>query len=223
MKVCAVIGYGPGIGDAVARRWSSAGFKVVILSRTLSKLEAACKKLENAVPYAADVTDEKSLQSALEKVEAEVGPIETLMYNAGSGTWKTYDQLSYEDMDRSLKTNVHGLLVAAKTVCPKMEQRGGGRLIVTGATASLRGVPFTAGFAPAKGGQRLLAQSLARTLWKKNIHVSLAVIDGMVGVGDNMIHPDSIAEAYWHLATQPADCQVFEINLKPKTSDMSVL
>lgn len=86
---------------------------------------------------------------------------------------------------------------------------------MTGATASLRGKPFTTGFAPAKGAQRLLAQALARDLGPKGVHVGLFIIDGRV----TEMKPDAIAETYWNVATQPKSCWSFETELRPSTEN----
>mmetsp|Transcript_14839 Transcript_14839/g.21636 ORF Transcript_14839/g.21636 Transcript_14839/m.21636 type:complete len:125 (+) Transcript_14839:511-885(+) len=123
----------------------------------------------------------------------------------------------------SLKTNVYGLLTATQYCIPKMEAKGSGFVIVTGATASLRGMPFTSGFAPAKAAQRSLAQAIARQVWKKGVHLSLAIIDGQVGEGEGKITPEGIAENYWNIQEQPKDCWTFETHVMSHTSDMSIL
>jgi NAD(P)-dependent dehydrogenase (short-subunit alcohol dehydrogenase family) len=104
-----------------------------------------------------------------------------------------------------------------------MEARGGGFVCVTGATASLRGMPFTSAFASAKAAQRSLTQSIARQLWKKNVHVCYGIIDAGVGEGPGKMSPDSIAAEYWHLATQNKDCWTFQTHIQCSASDMSLL
>ena len=82
---------------------------------------------------------------------------------------------------------------------------------------------FTSAFAAAKGGQKSLAQSMARQLWKDNVHVAYAIIDAQVGDGEGKMHPDSIAREYFHLAEQTSDCWSFQHHIQCKTSDMSLL
>jgi short-subunit dehydrogenase len=156
-------------------------------------------------------------------LEAAYGPIHTVIYNAGSGTFKTFDQLSMSEFDRSFKSNVYGLLTIAQVIGTKMAERGQGVIAITGATASLRGKGFTAGFAPAKGAQRMLAQSLARDLGPKGVHVFLAIIDGGVAkvgpdggnVASNSMDPREIADAYYGIATQGRSAWSFEVDLRP--------
>ena len=105
-------------------------------------------------------------------IEKDLGPIECVVYNAGSGVWKSWEQIPIADFEKGFATNVSGLLSATQAIVPKMLERGnGGSVLITGATASLRGKPITTGFAPHKGAQRLLAQALARDLGPKGIHV----------------------------------------------------
>ena len=221
-KVCAVLGYGPGLGDAVARRWSSQGFKVAILSRNFEKLTAAAQGIPNAKPYKCDVSQASDIEAAMKAIESDLGPINTLVYNAGSGVWKTFDKIELDQFDLSMKINAHGLLKAAQVVTPGMIERKEGNIMITGATASLRGKPFTAGFAPSKGAQRLLAQSLARDLGPKGIHVAYFIIDGQIGVDDKnaeKIDRNAIAEMYWNVTQQPKTCWTFELDVRPNVEN----
>lgn len=218
--VCLVVGGGPGIGYSVARRWSSSGHQVVITRRgaiTQDQLDKDCCK--GVVALQADVTDEKRMKAVVEEVEERFGPIKTLVYNAGSGVFKKYENLSVAELEKSFAINTSGLLIVAKLVCPKMVAGGGGVLAITGATASLRGKPFTAGFAPAKAAQRMLAQSLARDLGPQNLHVFYAIIDGGVRAGaeegGKQMDPEDIAETYWRVAEQKRSAWTFEVDLRP--------
>ena len=222
-KVCVVVGYGPGIGHSVAMKWASNGYSVALVSRTLAKLEAATKVVPSSQAFACDITDTQALTACLANVETQLGPVAALLYNAGNGVWKPYDQITVEMLDMSMKTNVYGLLTACQVVCPKMEARGGGFVCVTGATASLRGMPFTSAFAAAKGAQKHLCQSMARQLWKKNVHVVYNIIDAAVGDGERKMHPDSIANEYWHLNEQTKDCWTFQHHIQCNESDMALL
>ena len=116
------------------------------------------------VSIAADVTDQARMEAVVKEVETRFGVIKTLIYNAGSGVFKKFDSLTVAELEKSFAINTSGLLIAAKLVAPRMIEAGGGVIGITGATAALRGKPFTAGFAPAKAAQRMMAQSLARDL-----------------------------------------------------------
>ena len=227
-KVCVVFGFGAGIGASCARRWIKEGFKVAIVARQRDKLDAFEAKHGGGVTkgYPCDVTNREQMEKTISQVEADLGPIDTVVYNAGSGVFKKYNQVTDEDFDRCLNTNAKGLLIAAQIVCPKMEQRGGGTIAITGATASLRGKPFTPVFAAGKAAQRMIAQSLARDLGPKNIHVFYAIVDGGVDKNEEMgqerpgaLDPNAIAETYWCLAKQPKSCWTFELDVTPSVEN----
>ena len=178
--VCLVLGGGAGIGYSVARRWAKEGHQVnnvsmfswfivmieVVVTRRgevgQDVMDKECHP--GVVAIASDVTDQVRMEAVVKEVEARFGTIKTLIYNAGLGVFKKYDSLTVAELEKSFAINTSGLLIAAKLCAPKMIEAGGGVIGITGATASLRGKPFTAGFAPAKAAQRMLAQSLARDL-----------------------------------------------------------
>ena len=217
-KVCAIFGFGPGVGAACARKWSSEGYKVALMSRKLEKVQAAESSIPNSKGYACDVTNPTEMKTAVEAIEKDLGKIHTVIYNAGNGVWKTWDKLDVNDFDLAMKTNTHGLLTATQLIAPGMIERGEGNIMITGATASLRGKPFTVGFAPAKGAQRLLAQALARDLGPKNVHVGLFIIDGGIGADASdpkKIDPNAIANQYWFVSNQPKSCWSFETEVRP--------
>lgn len=188
------------------------------MSRTLEKVQSAESTIENSKGYACDVTDPKSVETAVGAIETDLGPIDTIVYNVGRGVWKTWDKLDIDEFDSGMKSNVHGLLKVTQLVAPGMVERGNGAIMITGATASMRGKPFTVGFAPSKGAQRLLAQSLARDLHPKGVHVGLFIIDGAIGTDDSnpaKIDPNAIADTYWYVANQPKTCWSFETEVRP--------
>mmetsp|Transcript_25287 Transcript_25287/g.59198 ORF Transcript_25287/g.59198 Transcript_25287/m.59198 type:complete len:388 (+) Transcript_25287:54-1217(+) len=235
MKVAAVFGFGPGLGQALAVKWLQEGYQVAILSRSKEKVESAAAQLgEKCQGFACDVTQPDDVQSAISTISRQLGPIDTVLYNAGNGVFKPWQQLEHAEFQSGFQTNVAGLLAVSQAVVPCMLATTSttsndddvhdrkGVLLVTGATASLRGKPITAGFAPHKGAQRLLCQSLARDLGPQGIHVGYFIIDGMIGRDnddgkkvDTKLSPASIAQTYWNVATQDKSCWSFETEVRP--------
>jgi NAD(P)-dependent dehydrogenase (short-subunit alcohol dehydrogenase family) len=220
--VCAVIGIGPKNGEAFARTFSGRGYAVALLSRSTELGERLAAELGDARAYACDAGDPDAVIAAFDAVRDDLGPVDVLIYNAGSGVWKNVEEITVEEFERSWRINTLGGLVAAQQVIPDMKLRGAGSIIFVGATASLRGVPMTAGFAPAKAAQRILAQSMAKHLGPQGIHVSLLIIDGQIGDPDSpatkqgtRLDPRDIADFAYRLTTQPRSAWSFELDLRP--------
>ena len=223
--VCVVVGVGPGIGEALARRFADRGYRVAVMARSADKLAALAGEIDGlAVPC--DATDPASIEAALQRVATELGPVDTLLWNVGSGVWGNVDQIDADGMELAWRTNALGLFVAAKAVVAGMRANGGGNLIVTGATASRRGKPFTTAFAAGKAAQRSLCESLARHLWPDGIHVALVVVDGVVDLpssrsrmpdkpAESFLAPDDIATTVLHLTQQPRSAWTFELEVRP--------
>jgi len=220
--VCAIIGTGPKNGEAFARAFSDKGYALALLSRTTDFSEKLAAELGDARAYACDAGDPASIEAAFADVADDLGPVDVLIYNAGSGSWKTIEDLSVEDFSNAFSVNALGAMVASRQVIPGMKAKGAGSIIFIGATASIRGVPFTAGFAPAKAAQRILAQSMAKHLAPQGIHVSVMIIDGQIdepggaASAEGMrLDPRDIAAAAYNLTTQPRSAWSFEIDLRP--------
>jgi NAD(P)-dependent dehydrogenase (short-subunit alcohol dehydrogenase family) len=161
-KVCVVVGAGPGSGRAFAQRFASDGYRVALIGRSRDKLEAVAAEVPGAQVVPADAGDPASLTEAFRIIRDDVGPVDVLLYNAGSGQWGTFQEITPEGLEAGWRVNVLGLMVAGHAVADHMIARGTGAIMVTGATASLRGNVATAAFASAKAGQRALAQSMAK-------------------------------------------------------------
>lgn len=221
--LCVVVGIGPKNGAAFARAFSRAGYQLALVSRRTELSAELARELGDAGAYSADVSDPAAFAQTLDAIAAERGAPEVLIYNAGSGVWKSADELSPAEFEQSFRVNALGLLVAAQHVVPAMRARGRGQIVVVGATASLRGRPKTAAFAAAKAAQRSLAQSLARQLAPEGIHVSLLIIDGAIGdagaSGDDpaakRLRPEAIAAEALHLTQQDRSAWTFELDLRP--------
>lgn len=220
--VCAVVGIGPGNGEAFARKFDAEGYAVALLARSTDLSERLAGELAEARAYACDATDPEDVERTFERIREDLGPVDALIYNAGSGSWKTVEELSVDDFESAFRVNALGGLVAAQQVIPGMKEQGAGSIIFVGATASLRGIPKTAGFAPAKAAQRILAQSMAKHLQPDGIHVAVLIIDGAIGEPDSdetkngeQLDPRHIAEAAYQLTRQPRSAWSFEVDLRP--------
>jgi NAD(P)-dependent dehydrogenase (short-subunit alcohol dehydrogenase family) len=217
--VCVVIGIGPKNGRAFATRFAEEGYAVALLSRSTDYSSRLAEELGGKA-YACDVTDPAAIERAFAGVRADLGDVDVLLYNAGSGQFGPFDEVPDEEFERGWRINVRGLLQSVRQVVGPMRDKGEGAIIVTGATASLRGKPFTAAFAQAKAAQRSLAQSFARQLGPEGIHVALVIVDGGIGTdeqsGDEgMLRPSDIAQTVYHLATQPKSAWSFEVDVRP--------
>jgi NAD(P)-dependent dehydrogenase (short-subunit alcohol dehydrogenase family) len=224
--VCAVVGIGPGNGAALARRFAREGYAVALLARSRDTSQALATELGDARAYACDVADQASVKAAFGAIRADLGEVEVVAYNAGSGTWGTIDDITPEAFEASWRVNALGLFLVAQEVIPAMKAKGAGSIVVIGATASRRGMPRTTAFAPAKAAQRSLAEAMARHLWPLGIHVSLIILDGVVDLertrkampdkpDDFFVSPDGVAETAWWLTQQPRSAWSFEVEARP--------
>jgi len=224
--ICVVVGIGPGNGSALARRWASEGYRVVLLGRDPARLADWEEKIPGSKGFVCDAADPESVTSAYASVRAELGSVETLLYNAGSGVWGGLDAVDENALLDSLRVDAVGLLLAAKQVVPDMRAAGRGTIAVIGAGAAWRGRASTLAFASAKAAQRSIAQSLARELGPRGIHVFYVVIDGVIDLprtrarmankpDEFFLQPDDIALSVWDVAHQPRTAWSFEIDLRP--------
>jgi len=221
--VCAVVGIGPQNGASFARRFASEGYAVALLSRKTEYSTKLAAEMDSARAFACDVTDPSAVEAAFESIRTEMGEVDVLVYNAGSGVWGNIEELSAQDFEQSWRINTMGAFLVSKQVIPSMKKSKAGCIIIIGATASLRGRPFTTAFAPAKAAQRSLAQAMAKHLWPSGIHVSLIIIDGGVKPLDpdanpeapESLDPDDIASTAYFLSQQPRSAWTFEIDVRP--------
>ncbi len=225
-SVCAVVGVGEGNGAALARAFAAAGMAVALLARRTDFTSQLAAELPDARAYACDVTDAAAVANTFERIRAELSDPSTLVYNAGSGVWGDVESISVDSFESAWRVNAYGALAASQAVIPAMKAAGSGAIIFIGATASRRGGPRTAAFAPAKAAQRSLAESMARSLWPHGIHVALIVIDAVVDLPrtrKNMpdkpdsffLQPDDMAASAVWLARQPRSAWTFEIEVRP--------
>ena len=229
-KVAAVLGVGPGLGAAVARRFAREGFAVGLMARSEESLATAREEVEGsggtALGVTADATDAASVASAFDRVREELGEPEVFVYNAGAFQMGGILELSPEQFDDCFRANCSGAFYGAQQVLPAMVERGRGTVILTGATAALRGSARFAALATGKFGLRALAQSMAREFGPQGIHVAHVIIDGQINTPrlreaqpdreeSTTLSPESIAETYWQLHAQDPTAWTLELDLRP--------
>ena len=179
-----VTGVGPGTGAAVVRRFAEGGYRVAMLARDADRLAALESEIPDSVALPCDVSDVAALESAI----ARVGHPDVVVHNAVGGAFGTFDQIEAKVLQRNFEINTMALFHLARLTTPAMIAAGKGALIVTGNTSAQRGRAAFAGFAPTKAAQRILAESLARDLGPKGVHVAYLIIDGVIVVGLHAHH-----------------------------------
>jgi NAD(P)-dependent dehydrogenase (short-subunit alcohol dehydrogenase family) len=227
--VAVVIGVGPGLGAALVRRFS-ADYQIAMLARNAEYLKKLAGEIRTsgatALDLSCDVSDQAQITKALRAIRNDLGEPEVLLYNAGSGTFGSITNVTPEQYEADWRVNAFGAFVAAKEVAPGMIARGHGAMLFTGATAGVKAGPKSVSFGPAKFAMRGLAQSLARDLGPKGIHVAWINVDGSIdipgargrkpGLNDaDFLKPDAIAETYWHLAHQDPSAWTMELEVRP--------
>jgi NAD(P)-dependent dehydrogenase (short-subunit alcohol dehydrogenase family) len=225
-RVCVVTGVGPGNGAAFSRRFAKAGYRVAMLARSPDRLRELESQIAGARGYPVDVADAAGVSAVFRRIRADLGPVDALVYNAGSGAFGTFLKATPEELEGSWRTNALGLFLCGREAAADMQATGAGAIVVIGATASLRGGATSAAFASAKAAQRSLAQSMARSLGPEGIHVAYIVIDGVVDIpstrarlrdrpDDFFLKPDQIAENVFYLVQQDRSAWTFELDLRP--------
>ena len=224
--VAVVAGAGPGNGQALAKRFADAGYAVALLARDRAKVEALAADIPNARGYACDVGDAASVATTFTAIRADLGEVEALLYNAGAGVFADVETITPEQFEAAWRVNALGSLLCSQQVFPAMIAQGHGSIVFIGATASRRGGVRTAAFAPAKAAQRSLAESMARALWPKGVHVALVIIDGIVDLpatrrqmpdrsAESFVSPTALAETVHSLTIQDRQGWSFEVEVRP--------
>jgi NAD(P)-dependent dehydrogenase (short-subunit alcohol dehydrogenase family) len=208
-------GAGEGLGAALGRRFSKGGCEAILSSRTQGER--------------ADLREESQVVELFDRVEKR-GPVEVAIFNAGANFRSPITETPAEMFEKVWRLGCYAGFLFGREAARRMLTRGKGTILFTGATASVRGAAQFAAFAAAKGGLRQVAQSMARELGPKNIHVAHVVIDGMIDnrrtrervaervkdlPADGMLATDAIAEVFWQIHAQPRSAWSFETDLRP--------
>ena len=241
--VCLVIGAGAGIGGTVGTRFAREGYHAVLCRRTgQDGLDAMIAEIEgsggSATGFLLNAVEPDSIEDLVGKVEADIGPIEVLVFNLGSQVGnRTLAETNYKTFEMGWRLATFGLFRAASAVVPLMEERGQGTILVTSATAAVRGNKGQHSHAASMGGRRMLCQSLNAELGPKGIHIAHILIDGAVDAPDTLgkmlgpekyqelretrgmehdglMLPEKIAETYFHIAQQLRTTWTHEIDMR---------
>src|SRR6516225_7836092 len=226
--VALVSGVGPGTGAAIARRFAQGGYQVAMLARNSTRLQALEREIASSRAYPCDVTDEARLDATIAAVRRDLGEPRVLVHNAVGGAFGNFLEIEPAVLNQNFQVNTMGLLYLARRLAPAMVAAGDGAIVATGNTSAQRGKASFAGFAPTKAAQRILAESMARELGPKGVHVAYIVIDAVIDVpwarerykdkpDDFFIAPAAIADEAWHVANQPRSAWSFNVEVRPYT------
>lgn len=237
--VCLVTGVGDATGAALVRRFAGGGYRVAMIARSEDRLNRLADEIDYAYAYPCDVADLEALEQTVANVKLDHGAVSVLVHNAVAHTFGTFLEADPTELERNFRVNTTSLLYLARMLAPDMIDAARGAIVATGNTASYRGVPNYALFAPTKAAQRILCESLARDLGPKRVHVGYVTVDAPIDVtwlGDSdearpqwlvppddwpwsredfFAHPDAIAGEVYHIAHQDRTAWAFETIVRP--------
>jgi NAD(P)-dependent dehydrogenase (short-subunit alcohol dehydrogenase family) len=233
-KSIIVIGAGDALGGAIARRFAREGHAAVIVRRHADQLEPLTQAIRDAGgeahPFGVDARKEEEMVALFDRVEKEIAPVEVCVFNIGANVRFPIVETTARVYFKVWEMAAFSGFLAGREAARLMTPRGRGTILFTGATASVRGRDGFAAFSGAKHALRALAQSMARELGPKGIHVAHTIIDGAIDTQwiaenfpqryaakehDGILNPEHIAEAYWSLHVQPRDAWTHELDLRP--------
>jgi NAD(P)-dependent dehydrogenase (short-subunit alcohol dehydrogenase family) len=229
-----VVGAGDALGGAIARRFAREDYAAVIVRRHADQLEPLAAQIREAGgeahPFGVDARQEDQMVALFDQVEAEIAPVEVCVFNIGANVRFPIAETTSRVFLKVWEMACFSGFLAGREAARRMTPRGQGTILFTGATASVRGRDGFAAFAAAKHGLRAVAQSMARELGPKGVHVAHTIIDGAIDtawIAENfpdryalkeqggILNPEHIAQAYWTLHVQPRDAWTHELDLRP--------
>ena len=223
LKTALIVGVGPGLSASLARLFAKHGLQVALAARNTDKLAALAGEIA-AATFACEATEPEEVAALFDVVIATQGVPDIVVYNASARARGPITDVEPEAVARAISVSAYGGFLVAQQAARHMVARGSGAILLTGASASVKGYPQSAAFAMGKFALRGLAQSMARELAPKGVHVAHFVIDGGIRGAvrqnpndhpDSLLDPDAIAENYWHVATQPRSAWTWEVELRP--------
>ena len=244
--VCLVIGAGAGIGGTVGKRFAREGYHSVLCRRSNEEgLQTLVKAIEDeggsATGFILNAVEDSAIENQLATIEAEIGPIEVVVYNLGAQIGnRALEDTSYKAFEMGWRMATFGLFRTASILCPLMEKRGKGTFLVTSATSAMRGNAGQHSHAAAMGGRRMLCQSLNAQYASKGIHVAHILVDGAVDApdtlgkmlgkegfqklretrgmeNDGLMLPEKMADTYFHIAQQHRSVWTHELDMRSFT------
>lgn len=224
--IALITGVGPGTGAAMARRFAAGGYRVAMLARDANRLHTLQQEIPDSRAYTCDVADEGQIDAAVKAVRAELGEPSVFIHNAVGGTFGNFLDIDPAALNRNFQINTMGLLHFARRLAPAMIAAGEGVMLATGNTSAHRGKANYSAFAPTKAAQRILAESMARDLGPKGVHVAYLMIDAIIDVewarkmfsdkpDSFFIQPAAIADEAWHVAHQDRSAWSFNVEIRP--------
>jgi NAD(P)-dependent dehydrogenase (short-subunit alcohol dehydrogenase family) len=233
-KSALVVGAGDALGGAVAKRFAREGFAVAVARRTADKLtplvDAIVANGGKATAYPVDARKEEQVIGLFDRVEADQGPLDVVIFNIGGNIRFSILEMTAQKYLKTWEMACFSGFLTGREAARRMTPRGAGTILFTGATASLRGGAGFSAFSGGKAALRMLAQSMARELGPKGVHVAHVIVDGAIDTAfireqfperyalkskSGILDPDHIAENYWHLFKQPRDAWTHELDLRP--------
>lgn len=218
-----IVGAGSGLSASLARLLRAEGLQVALGARNIARLEALAAET-GALPVTTDAANLASVAAAFERVESELGSPDVVIYNASGRLRGPFVDLDAAAVGAALEVTAYGGFLVAQQAARRMLPRSCGAILFTGASASVKGYPQSAPFAMGKFALRGLAQSMARELAPRGIHVAHFVIDGGIrsasrpdpaDAPDSLLDPDAIARTYLHVLRQDRSAWTWEVELRP--------
>ncbi len=222
-KRALIIGAGPGISAALCRQLAAAGLKVGLAARNPAKLADLASET-GASTFAADATDPAAVSTLFQRMDETIGPADVLIYNASARARGPLADLDPAEVQRVIQVSAYGAFLAVQQAARRMLREHHGAILLTGASASVKGYAQSAPFAMGKFALRGLAQSAARELGPEGIHVAHFNIDGAVRSAtrpdpaerpDSTLSPEGVAESYLAILRQPRNAWSFDVELRP--------
>ena len=223
LKTALIVGVGPGLSASLARLFARNGLQVALAARNTDKLSALAGEIAGA-SFACEATEPEEVAALFDVVIATQGVPDIVVYNASARARGPITDVEPDAVARAIAVSAFGGFLVAQQAARHMVARGSGAILLTGASASVKGYPQSGAFAMGKFALRGLAQSMARELAPQGVHVAHFVIDGGIRSAvrqnpndnpDSLLDPDAIAESYWHVATQPRSAWTWEMELRP--------
>jgi len=223
LKTALIVGVGPGLSASLARLFAKHGLQVAMAARNPDKLAKLAEETAGTT-FACETTEPEEVAALFDVVLATQGVPDIVVYNASALAHGPVTEIEPSQVARAIAVSAYGGFLVAQQAARHMVARGSGVILLTGASASVKGYPNSSAFAMGKFALRGLASALARELAPKGVHVAHFVIDGGIRSAnrpdpqdrpDSTLDPDAIAETYWQVATQPRSAWTWEVELRP--------